>query len=418
VPGATDRDEFERLVRRASGRVLASLIRYVGDFDVAEDALGDALLLAAEHWPRDGFPESAEAWLLTVARRRAIDRIRRERRRDDHQRTSATLLEHDDSTAAELADERRRSGVDDDRLRLLFTCCHPALAPEGRVALTLRTVAGLTTTEIARAFLVPESTMAQRIVRAKRKITLAGIPYRVPDGHELPGRLADVLRVVYLVFNEGYLASGTDDPMRHDLTDRGLELGRLLVDLMPDEPEALGLLSLMVLTNSRRDARFADDGSLVTTEHQDRSRWHHDEIEEGERLVTAALRRRSPGPYQLQAAIAAVGATSPTFEATDWHQIAGLYAELRRFEPTPVVELNRAVAVGLAGDRAAALQIVDGLVTGGGLDDYHLLHAVRGDLLVHLGRPSEAVEAFRIALDLAPSRAERDFLRGRLDDLG
>lgn len=410
-----EREQFERLVRRSSGRVLATLIRYTGDIDIAEDALGDALLLAAEHWPRDGFPDSAEAWLLTVAKRRAIDRIRRERERDARQQASYRLAEPDESLATELAEERWRSGIDDDRLRLIFTCCHPALGTEAQVALTLRTVGGLSTREIARAFLVPEPTMAQRVVRVKRKIAAAGIPYRVPSGHELTDRLAGVLGVIYLVFNEGYLASAGDEPVRHELTTIAIELARLLADLMPDEPEVVGLLALLLITNARRDARFDDDGDLVTTEHQDRQRWHHDEIAEGERLVESALQRRAPGRYQLKAAIAAVGATAPSHELTDWRQMAALYGELHRFEPTPIVELNRAVAVAFAFGPDQGLALVEALVARGDLAGYHLLHATRGDLLSRIGRDDAARESFRTALDLTDNPAERQFLSRRID---
>ena len=416
MSATSDREHFEHLVRRASGQVLATLIRYCGDIDTAEEALADALLLAAENWPIDGFPDSPEAWLLTVARRRAIDRIRRERQRDDRSRAAMALATPDDTVDRELAEERWRSGIDDDRLRLIFTCCHPALALDAQIALTLRTVGGLTTTEIASGFLVPEATMAQRIVRAKRKIRLAGIPYRVPDGHELTDRLPGVLRVLYLVLNEGYLSTDSDEATRRELAERAIELGRLLVALMPDEPEARGLLALMILQHARRDARFDADGELITTEHQDRSLWHHDEIAEGEALVESALRRRTPGPYQLQAAIAALNATATSFDATDWRQIAALYGELGRFEPTPVVELNRAVAIAFAFGFDQGLALVDGLVRRGVLADYHLLHATRGDLLLRLGRGAEARESFLTALDLTANPAEQRLLRRRIDE--
>jgi RNA polymerase sigma-70 factor (ECF subfamily) len=416
--GNPDAERFEHLVRGATGRVLATLIGQLRDIDLAEEALGDALLLAAEHWPRDGIPDAPDAWLLTVARRRAIDRIRRERQRDEKEHAADRLADGDEALTIELAEERWRSGIDDDRLRLIFTCCHPALAPDARIALTLRTVAGLETAEIARAFLVPEPTMAQRLVRAKRKIKLAGIPYRVPEGHELPDRLPGVLRVVYLVFNEGYLASRGDDPVRLDLAVRAIELARLLAELMPDEPEVLGLLALLEVQHARRDARFDDAGDLVTSEHQDRSRFHHDELAVAEARIEAALGRRSPGPYQLQAAIAVLGATAPSFAATDWRQIAALYGELFRFEPTPVVELNRAVAVSYAWGPEEGLALVDGLVARGALADHHLLHATRAELFVRAGRPEHAGASFARALELTDNPAERRHLARRLDAVG
>jgi RNA polymerase sigma-70 factor (ECF subfamily) len=413
-----DRWRFEHLVRTSTGQVLASLIGDLRDFDLAEEALAEALLLAAEHWSIDGFPDEPAAWLLTVARRKAIDRIRREQTRADRQRTAQRRLDLRAVGDLEEAEARWASGVDDDRLRLVFTCCHPALALDAQVALTLRTVCGLTTSEIARGFLVPEATMAQRLVRAKRKIRLAGIPYRVPSGHELPDRLRGVLRVVYLVFNEGYLAAAGDEPVRRDLAEEALRLGDQLASLMPDEPEVLGLLALMVLLHARRDARFDGAGDLVTAEQQDRTRYHRDEIARGVALVEAALARRSPGPYQLEAAIAALHCTAPSFEATDWPQIAALYDQLAVRRPVPAVELNRAVAVGFATGFDRGLELVDALVARDELARHHLLWATRGELLVRLGREADAAVAFAAALDLATNLAERRHLERRLAAVG
>jgi RNA polymerase sigma-70 factor, ECF subfamily len=392
-------DAVEHAFRQESGRVLAALVRFLGDFDRAEEALQEALVLAMEKWPRDGVPDNPAAWLTTAARNRAIDRLRREARRADKQ-AEAVLAQ----ASAEPI------GIEDDRLRLIFTCCHPALALDVRIALTLRTLAGLTTAEVAHAFLVPEATMAQRLVRAKRKIRLAGIPYQVPPDHHLPERLGAALRVVYLVFNEGYNASSGPELVRADLCVEAVRLARLLVALMPDEPEALGLLALLLLVDARRPARAGR--ALVTLADQDRSLWNRALIAEGRSLVTAALRRGRPGSYQLQAAIAALHDEARSCADTDWVQVAALYAELARAEPSPVVELNRAVAVSFAYGPATALPMVDAVA--GALDRSHLLHSTRGDLLRRLGRDPEASAAYSRALDLAPTPAEREYLHSLL----
>src|SRR5574341_2169304 len=410
---AGTQEAIERVFREEHGRLLATLIRACGDFDLAEEAMQEAFAVAMERWPRDGLPDNPGAWITTAARRKAIDRLRRDRTLADKTR----LLKADAALDA-LAGGTETNVPDlrDDRLRLIFTCCHPALAPEAQVALTLRTLGGLSTPEIARAFLVPEATMAQRLVRVKRKIREAGIPYRVPPAHTLPERLETVLAALYLIFNEGYAATSGDSLIRRELCAEAIRLGRLLCELMPDEPEALGILALMLLHDARKDARTEDGGDLVVLEEQDRARWHRGQIEEGAALVERALRMRRAGPYQLQAAIAALHCVAPAAEETDWAQIAALYGELLRAQPTPVVGLNRAVAVAMAGMPEDGLALLEVLAEP--LAEYLPFHATRADLLRRAGRKSEAVEAYGHALGLAGNAVERRYLERRLRELG
>jgi RNA polymerase sigma-70 factor, ECF subfamily len=413
----------DRLFREEQGRAVATLIRVLGDFDLAEEAVQEAFVTALETWPVRGVPDNPGAWITTTARNRAIDRLRRRKRMAEKQE----LLKREAAIADELAaidpdaaidGEPGMSPISDDRLRLIFTCCHPALAMDARVALTLRTLGGLSTPEIARAFLVPEPTLAQRLVRAKRKIRDAGIPYRVPPDHALPERLDGVLRVLYLVFNEGYGATSGDRLVRRELCAEAIRLARVLVSLMPDEPEALGLLALMLLHDARREARTGPGGEMILLEDQDRDRWDRAKIDEGRELLDRALRMRRVGPNQLQAAIAALHDDAATAVETDWAQIAGLYAVLGRVAPSPVIELNRAVAVAMASGPELGLRLVDAVAASGQLEEYPYLHASRADLLRRLGRLPEAADAYARAHELTANEAERAFLERRLTEVG
>jgi RNA polymerase sigma-70 factor, ECF subfamily len=390
------------------GQVVATLIRITGDWDLAEECAQEAFAIALQRWPREGVPARPGAWLTTTARNRAIDRLRRDA-------VGAAKLK--EVAAMMYAPEADESGVPDDQLRLMFTCCHPALSLEAQVALTLRTLAGLTTAEIARAFLVTEPTMAKRLGRAKQKIKNAGIPYRVPPDHLLPERTPAVLSVLYLLFNEGYSASAGADLIRQNLSAEAIRLARVLVRLMPDEPEAIGLLALMLLHHARQATRLSASGDLVTLEEQDRTQWDAAEITEGVALLDSVLRRGQAGQYQVQAAIAACHATAPSAEETDWVQIAALYGQLSRFIPSPIIELNRAVAIGMADGPDAALPLVEALTASGRLNGYHLLPATKADLLRRLRRYPEAAEAYRAALTLTTTDPERRYLTRRLAEV-
>ncbi|WP_026602719.1 RNA polymerase sigma factor [Methylomonas sp. 11b] len=404
------RERIDAIYQSESRHVLATLIRLLGDFDVAEEALHDAFRAALEQWPRDGVPANPRAWLVSAGRFKAIDGMRRQARFD--------VLEDADTLAdpSSETDDTDDEGLEDDRLRLIFTCCHPALSPDAQVALTLREVCGLATEEIARAFLTPTPTLAQRIVRAKTKIRDARIPYQVPSPLELPQRLDSVLRVIYLVFNEGYSASSGNALTRHDLSEEAIRLGRLLVELLP-EPEAQGLLALMLLHESRRAARTGADGELILLDDQDRSLWDRERIAEGSALVQRAVVSQRYGQYAVQAAIAAVHANASHAAATDWPQIVALYEVLLRIDASPVIELNRAVAIAMRDGPAAGLALIDAILQNGDLSDYHLAHAARADLFRRLGRTDEAIAAYEQALTLTRQEPERRFLARRLREI-
>jgi RNA polymerase sigma-70 factor (ECF subfamily) len=417
TPSEAAHQLVDRLFREEQGRAVATLIRVLGDFDLAEEAVQDAFIAAIETWPARGVPDNPGAWITTTARNRAIDRLRRRSRLTE--RIEALGREATESALGAIDPEPGEDAmhISDDRLRLIFTCCHPALAMDARVALTLRTLGGLTTPEIARAFLLPEPTLAQRLVRARRKIRAAGIPYRVPPPELLSERLDGVLHVLYLVFNEGYSATSGDSLVRRELSSEAIRLARVVDQLLPGEPEVLGLLSLMLLHDARREARVGADGALVLLEDQDRTRWDRERIVEGQALVRRALEVGRPGPYQVQAAIAALHDEAATADDTDWPQIATLYRALRAMTPSPVVDLNLAAAVAMADGPAVGLAMMDGIAASGDLERYPYLHAGRADLLRRLGRWSEAEIAYRRAIELTTNGTERAYLERRLRDI-
>ncbi|MFP6736345.1 MAG: RNA polymerase sigma factor [Rhodospirillales bacterium] len=412
-PRGLTRTAVERIVKEEWGRVLATLTGIVRDLEVAEDALQVALMIALQRWPKNGVPDNPRAWLLRTARNKVADRFRRDANFKIKQKQMEVLAELERTAMPEEIDR----SIDDERLRLIFTCCHPALAEQARVALTLRTVAGLTTTEIARAFLVPETTMAQRIVRAKRKIKAAGIPYRVPPPHLWPERLDSVFSVIYLVFNEGYAATSGNEPTRAVLCEEAIRLGHILVRLVPDESEAVGLLALMLLHDSRRRARSDNSGDLITLEQQDRKLWNRNQINAGEIHLRHAITLKSAGPYQIQAAISAEHARAESYQSTDWQAVKALYGQLYQLHPTPVVALNRAVALSFADGVEAGLAALSDIKDHNELERYQPYHAARADLLRRAGRIQDAADAYRQALKYTNNSAERRFLEGRLQTM-